>query len=41
MLDTDLVTPTLKVRRRILEQKYQQHIERLYTDDKPFVIRAE
>jgi long-chain acyl-CoA synthetase len=40
LLDTELVTPTLKVRRRVLEQKYGQYIERLYTDDKPFVIPA-
>jgi long-chain acyl-CoA synthetase len=38
MLDNELVTPTLKIRRRVLEQKYGQYIERLYTDDKPFVI---
>jgi long-chain acyl-CoA synthetase len=40
LLDTDLVTPTLKVRRRVLEQKYGAYIERLYADDKPFVIPA-
>jgi long-chain acyl-CoA synthetase len=40
LLDTDLVTPTLKVRRRVLEVKYGPQIERLYSDEKPFVIPA-
>jgi len=40
LLDNELVTPTLKIRRRVLEQKYGQYIERLYSDDKPFVIPA-
>jgi hypothetical protein len=35
-----LVTPTLKVRRRVLERKYGPFIERLYAEDKPFVIPA-
>jgi long-chain acyl-CoA synthetase len=40
LLDTELVTPTLKVRRRVLERKYGPFIERLYAEDKPFVIPA-
>ena len=40
LLDLELVTPTLKVRRRVLERKYGASIDRLYADEKPFVIPA-
>jgi long-chain acyl-CoA synthetase len=38
LLDIELVTPTLKVRRAVLERKYAKYIDRLYREDKPFVI---
>jgi long-chain acyl-CoA synthetase len=36
--DSDLVTPTLKLRRSLLEEKFACHIERLYREDAPFLI---
>jgi long-chain acyl-CoA synthetase len=36
--DSDLVTPTLKLRRSLLEEKFACHIERLYREDVPFLI---
>ncbi len=38
LLDLELVTPTQKVRRNVLERKYAQWIDQLYRQDKPFVI---
>jgi long-chain acyl-CoA synthetase len=38
LLDIELVTPTQKVRRNVLERKYAKHIDRIYREDKPFVI---
>ncbi len=38
LLDLELVTPTQKVRRSVLERKYARHIEQLYREDKPFII---
>jgi long-chain acyl-CoA synthetase len=38
LLDPDLVTPTEKIRRGVLERKYEKYIEQLYRRDVPFVI---
>ena len=38
LLDIELVTPTQKVRRPVLERKYAKYIDQLYREDKPFVI---
>jgi len=38
LLDAELVTPTQKVRRNVLEQKYFAWIERLYHEDRILVI---
>jgi long-chain acyl-CoA synthetase len=40
LLDIELVTPTEKVRRNVLERKYAKYIEQLYREEKPFVIPA-
>jgi len=39
--NSDLVTPTLKLRRHLLEAKFADHIERLYREDAPFLIGNE
>jgi long-chain acyl-CoA synthetase len=38
LLDTELVTPTLKVRRAVLERKYAGWIGRIYQQEDPLVI---
>jgi len=38
LLDTDLVTPTLKVRRAVLDSKYAEWIRRMYQQEEPLVI---
>jgi long-chain acyl-CoA synthetase len=38
LLDRDLVTPTEKIRRAVLERKYDKYIDQLYRQDAPFVI---
>lgn len=40
LLDIELVTPTQKVRRNVLERKYAAHIDRMYHQESPFVIAA-
>jgi len=36
--DSDLITPTLKLRRSLLEEEFAGDIDRLYRDDTPFLI---
>jgi long-chain acyl-CoA synthetase len=38
LLDTELVTPTQKVRRAVLERKYAQWIRQMYQQEDPLVI---
>jgi long-chain acyl-CoA synthetase len=38
LLDTELVTPTQKVRRSVLERKYAEWIRRMYQQEDPLVI---
>jgi long-chain acyl-CoA synthetase len=38
LLDTELVTPTQKVRRAVLERKYSEWIRQMYQQDDPLVI---
>lgn len=38
LLDLELVTPTQKVRRAVLERKYARYIDQIYREDRPFVI---
>ena len=38
LLDTELVTPTQKVRRAVLERKYAEWIRRMYQQEDPLVI---
>ena len=38
LLDTELVTPTQKVRRSVLERKYAEWIRQMYQQDDPLVI---
>jgi long-chain acyl-CoA synthetase len=38
LADCDLVTPTLKLRRSLFEQKFASELERLYREEAPFVI---
>jgi long-chain acyl-CoA synthetase len=40
LLDSDLVTPTEKIRRGVFERKYEKYIDQLYRQDAPFVIPA-
>lgn len=40
LLDADLVTPTEKVRRNVLERKYAPYIDQLYRQEQPFLIPA-
>lgn len=40
LLDTELVTPTLKVRRTVLERKYDRWIRQMYQQEDPVVIPA-
>jgi len=38
LLDTELVTPTQKIRRSVLERKYADWIRQMYQQEKPLVI---
>ncbi len=38
LLDTELVTPTQKIRRSVLERKYAEWILRMYQQEDPLVI---
>jgi long-chain acyl-CoA synthetase len=38
LLDTELVTPTQKIRRSVLERKYADWIRQMYQQEKPFVV---
>ena len=38
LLDTELVTPTQKVRRSVLERKYAEWIRQMYQQEHPLVI---
>jgi len=40
LLDGELVTPSHKVRRNVLERKYAHQVERMYQQEAPFVIPA-
>jgi long-chain acyl-CoA synthetase len=40
LLDLDLVTPTQKVRRAVLDRKYGTYIDQIYRQEQPFMIPA-